>query len=232
VTANDLQIGAADSVSPARLDSFSSEATYEDGKAITSKGSVKGLEIPLDGVKMPPPQTAMFRGMKISRLVINVDAASRWQPADKRLLIDGFNFSLDGLGTLDLSASIKGFDPDRFTPETMAEALQELSFERLELHYHDASLVNRFIGMNAAQASLRADQVRANFIQQQEASAAQLQQDAPEAAQALRQVIEFVRHPATLVVTCTPAQPVTVAAIQAAQPAQIPKIIGLHVVAE
>jgi hypothetical protein len=231
-TAKDLQIGAANSVSPIRLDSFSSEATYEDGQATNSKGSIKGLEIPLDGLKMPPQQTAEFRGMQISRLVINVEAASRWQPAEKRLLIDGFNFGLDGLGALDLTASVKGVDPDRFTPETMADALQGLSFERLELHYHDASLVDRIIAMNASQASLRPDQFRANFIQQQEASAAQMQQDAPEAAQALRQVIEFLRHPKTLVLTCAPAQPVTIAAIQAAQPAQLPKIIGLRVVAQ
>ncbi|MBV8650806.1 MAG: hypothetical protein JO255_05015, partial [Alphaproteobacteria bacterium] len=80
--AQDLQIGAANSVTPIRLDSFSSEATYQDGQATNSKGSVKGLEIPLDGFKLPPEQISALRGMQISRLVINIEAASHWQPED------------------------------------------------------------------------------------------------------------------------------------------------------
>lgn len=230
--AKDLQIGTPDSVSPIRLASFSSEAVYQDGQATNSKASIKGLEIPLDGLKMPPQQVAMFRAMLISRIVINVEAASRWEPAEKRLLIDGFDFNLDGLGTFGLTASIKGFEPDRFAADTMAQALQALSFERLELHYHDASLVERIIAMSAAQANQRPEQFRANLIQQQEASAAQMQQDTPEAAQALQQIIEFLRHPQTLVVTFAPAQPVGIAALQGAPPAQLAKILGLHVVAE
>jgi hypothetical protein len=85
--------------------------------------------------------------------------------------------------------------------------------------------------MSAAQASARTDRFRASFIEQQEASAAKMQ-DAPEAAEALKQVAEFLRHPKTLILTFAPAQPVGIAELQTTPPAQLPKILGLHVAAE
>ncbi len=230
-TAKDLQIGAASSVTPFRLASFASEAVYVDGQATNSKASIKGIEIPIDGVKMAPAQAAMFRGMQISRLIIDVEAASRWQPEEKRLLIDGLDVNLNGLGALGLTASIKGFNADGFTPDTMEKGVQGLRFEQLELHYHDASLVDRIFAMSAAQASARTDRFRASFIEQQEASAAKMQ-DTPEAAEALKQIIEFLRHPKTLVLTFAPAQPVGIADLQTTPPAQLPKVLGLHVAAE
>jgi hypothetical protein len=231
LAAKDLQFGAASSVTPFRLASFSSEAVYKDGEALTSKASIKGIEIPLDGVKMAPAEAAMFRGMQISRLTLNIELASRWQPEEKRVMIDGLDFTLEGLGSLGVTASIKGFASDGFTPDTMAQGLDALRFEQLELHYRDASLVDRAFAMSAAQASLRPDQFRAKFIEQQEASAAQMQ-DTPEAAQALKQIIEFLRHPKMLVLTFSPPEPVGIADLQSAPPAQLVKRLGLRVVAQ
>jgi hypothetical protein len=230
VAVKDLQIGAG-GVIPIRLDSLSSESVYRNGQATSSKTSIKSLEIPFDGVPLPPQLAALSKAMQLSRIVVNVEAASRWQPDEKRLLIDGFDVGLDGLGSLTVTASIKGVDPDRFAPDTMAQALEALRFEQLELHYHDASLVARILAMNARQGGITAEQVRANLIQQQEASAAQLK-DQPEAAQALQQVAQFLRAPKTLVVTLAPAQPVAIADIAATPQAQLAKLLGLHVVAQ
>lgn len=230
VAASDLAMGAG--AAPAfRIASLSSESSYKDGLATRSKGTLRGLEIPFDGLNLAPEQVEAFRAMQLDRLVLDFDGASRWDPEEKRLQIDSFDFGFEGLGSLGMTASVKGFDPERFTPQTIVQAVQALLVERFELRYRDASLVDRLMAAGAGKAGIAPAQFRANLIQQAEANAGQPAAE-PQTAQALQQFAQFLRQPKSIVLTLTPPRPLGILEMTTTAPARLPELLGLHVAAE
>jgi hypothetical protein len=217
-----------------RIATISGEGTYQDGYRTASKAALKGLEIPLADLPLPPEQAAIVRQTRLDRLALDLDMASHFERATRHAVIDAFNCNLAGLGTLSMTGSLARYDPSEFTPALMEQALQSVALERLELRYRDASLVAKAIAIAAAQAGVPAEQFRTGLIQQIEQTGQQMAAGpaGPDAAKAAHQLAVFLAQPGTLTVTLAPAKPVSMADIAGLAPPQRMPAIGLTVTAE
>src|SRR5262249_5531327 len=142
---------------------------------------------------------------------------------------DPWTLSLADLGAIAMTGSFTGYDPSRFTPERVAEAMQSIHLERLELRYRDASLIDKALVVGAAQMGISAEQLRASVIRQIEATGQQMAAAGPAATAAAHQVAVFLQRPGTLTLSLAPSKPIGMADVAGLAPPALLETIGLTI---
>jgi hypothetical protein len=114
-------------------------------------------------------------------------------------------------GNLAFSFRLSNYHEDGSSPDVngLVGRLREARLDRFELHYDDASLVDRLIGVYALNAGTDVTALRARLVAPLEAQRAGFA-DKPALAADVDAVIAFLREPGSLTVAATPPKPLVV----------------------
>jgi hypothetical protein len=193
--------------------------------------TLRELAVDLSAVKdLPAGLTVSELGT--SKLVLNADAHTTYDPKAKVMDIPRYAFELPKLGSLTIAARFGNFLANPTAdPSVALERLMAANLQRLEIRYDDDSLVSRLLAIAAREDNKTVEQKRASFVallQQQRA----IFGPAPATLKMLDTLIAFVRQPKTITIALDPHPPLPFTELNEFSnlaPADIVQRIGLSV---
>jgi hypothetical protein len=191
-------------------------------------------EFSLDLTKLPASPIAFDPGdLGLSRLVLNIDAKSTYDPATKVLEIPRYAFVLPKLGSLTVSALLGNlaYDDDADDPMVAMQRILAAELRHFEIRYDDDSLARRLMELAAKQQNSDLETVRSGLIDQIELERVTLSEN-PALGEMLDVMIAFLRDPHAITIAIAPAKPLplsTFAQLSGMDPGDVLALLGLTI---
>ena len=191
-------------------------------------------ELSIDLTKLPPSPLGVDAGdLGLTRLVLNVDVKSTYDPATRLLEIPRYAFVLPKLGSLTMSASLGNlvYDDGAEDPVVAMQRILAAELRRFEIRYDDDSLVRRLMELAAKEQDSDVETVRSGLIDEVELRKATLGQK-PELGEMLDAVVAFLRDPHVITIALAPPKPLplaTFAQLSKMDPNDVPALLGLTI---
>ncbi len=227
---DDFELGTADG----KLATLSSiRATMTGSLARASAADFEMNELAVDLTKLPYAQSGFDPAdLGLSRVVLNVDARSRYDQATRILDIPRYAFVLPDLGSLTIALKLGDLtiDGDSDDPIVLMQRIFATTLRRFEIRYEDQSLAMRLLRYSAKRANSDVDSFRAGLIDQLVQRQQGMQN--PVAAQMVDALVGFLKVPRTITVVIEPPSPLSVASLarlSSMDPNEIPRVLGLTI---
>jgi hypothetical protein len=194
-------------------------------------------ELSIDLTKLPSTGLGVGPGdlglSGLSRLVLNVDAKSTYDPATKMLDIPRYAFVLPKLGSVTLSGSLGNLAADEGADDPMVAMQRVLAAElrHFEIRYDDDSLARRLMEIAAKEQGSDLETVRSGLIDQVKLEKATLDQN-PALGEMLDIVAAFLKDPHSVTIAVAPPKPLplaTFAKLSDMDPSTVPELLGLSI---
>jgi hypothetical protein len=170
---------------------------------------------------------AAIRAFGRDSLTADLKIATDWDNVSHVLQIAPYRIVLDDLATLDMKATLGGFDIAAFSGGTgkMAAAAFAITFVGADAQFTDASLVDRLIAVYAQQHNIAPDAAKAKLVAQLE----DMKSPLPSRPLLPRQLAAFIRRPGTITASLHPPAPVPGASLFADKFDEAAKALNLQV---
>ena len=163
-----------------------------------------------------------LRALGYKMVQMDGHASYRWDQAAQTIRIDPATVTMDQGGTLTLAANAVNADPNlAYTQYKLAGAT---------LRYDDQSLVTKWIAFAASQAKRTPAEIQSAYAKWLEDQKPAFRND-PTLAAAFDGLSAFIKDPHSLVITLSPAQPVSLSQFDKANPQSFSTRAGLKVMA-
>jgi hypothetical protein len=191
-------------------------------------------ELSIDLTKLPPSPLGLDPAdFGLSRLALDVEVKSTYDPATKMLEIPRYAFVLPKLGSLTVSLSLGNLAYDEGTDDPLVAMQRILAAElrRFEIRYDDDSLARRLLEAAAKRGNSDVETVRSGLIDQVELQKATMDQN-PALGEMLDAVIAFLKDPHTITIALAPPKPLPLATFSqlgSMDPNDVPTLLGLSI---
>jgi hypothetical protein len=193
----------------------------------------EGLQMPLELIEEDEARR-LFENLGMTALRYDDEMRLRWDPDDNTLTLDPMTVTIDGGGSLDLSAEIGGIPRKIFEDPAQAQmAVATATVNRARLEIRDARLVSAFIAEQAKAADLSPETL-ALALADQGASALGPLRDTPFGQSLHGAMKAFLVTPDHLVITVEPKAPVPamqILGMVATTPSMLPGLLNAAVAA-
>lgn len=213
-----------------KLASLSLDSQFEGSVPLKVSGSLKDFLI------VPPPASTLAQQLSFAgydKLVLGFDYAANYDPATRALALEDMTISGAGAGALKLRFRMGGVDKAIFTgtQEERANAMMQASLGAVILHYVDAGLVNKSIGLAAHEQKKKPEDVKAEAAATIRQIVPVMLGGAPNALQVADTIVKFIEAPTSLGIIFLPkggAVPV-IELVQLGEPIAVLERVALDV---
>ncbi|MBB5751103.1 hypothetical protein [Prosthecomicrobium pneumaticum] len=193
--------------------------------------AMRGLDIPASLIKDPKAQE-MLAGLGYDRVAGDSSFRLGWREADQSVTLDGFDLTLEDIGRITASATLRGLTRAAIErPQSLEAALPSLLFESGRLTIEDRSVVGRALAMQAKKMNVSPDTFRNQIVGAVPLALMVLRN--PTFQGKLAPALQaFLKAPGTIAFAAAPVSPVPITAIEAAAksaPQTLPDLLGIQV---
>ncbi|MDD2557446.1 MAG: hypothetical protein RBR43_02160 [Desulfuromonadaceae bacterium] len=226
VTLNDVSIkpvNASETIKIAQI-SMSNIAVYSE---IPAQMDVLFTGISVNGLSSDSAQLISRLGYD-SSLLANVGIGYEYNIEKKELSVKRLSFGADNAGQLELSFKLGSIAYDPKMPIAFLFNLPQVMLHAARVEYTDASLVDRFMKVEAQNSGMSLEDMKEMFAHNVEIL---LEQQSDEfTRQSIKVLADFIQNPTKLSITLSPEHPQTFARVmRSTQPGEIVRLLNIKI---